>query len=413
MTNGLNLAGVVGDGEHDDTAGLQAALDSGTPTLHLPVPPAAYLISQTLRIHSGQTLSADTCAVFRLADHAHAHMLTNAEHVSGDSRITVLGGIWDGNNAHQTCEYHEGGNWRVPYDRTRYLGVLMQFNRVTDLRVAHVTLKDPETFGVQVGNLNRFTIEDVTFDYNLLRGNMDGVHVHGNSRQGRVANLKGTTNDDLVALNADDGSMFEMSRGPITDIVVDGVWSQNGYTAVRLLSAGSPVQRVRITNVFGTYRHNVLSLTNHRVHPGEPSRFEDISIDGVFCTKAAVGDSAPASGPAGSRSSPIRIETPARVSSLSIHDYHRTETSTPADDIHIEEGATVENLMLSDVTVVNRCDAPMDLIRNCGVVENLGLLNVALAADDAVLGGRVVRNEGEVHRVSQAGVMTSGYDPGL
>lgn len=416
VTNALDFPGVIGDGKHDDTAGLQAVLDSGASTLCLPAPPMAYLISRPLALHSGQTLAADRNAVIRLADHAHAHMLTNADHDRGNERITVTGGIWDGNNLHQTCEYHENGRqWRVPYDPTRYLGVLLQFNRVTDLRVAHLTLRDPETFGLQAGNLRRFTIEDITFDYNLQRGNMDGVHVHGNSHQGRITNLKGATNDDLVALNADDGSMFEMSRGPITDIAVDGIWAEDGYTAVRLLSAGSPVQRVRLTNIFGTYRYNVVSFTNHRVHPGEPSTFDDISIQGVFCSKSGRGMGSHPAGGVPPHLSPFWIDAPAVVSSLTLRDYHRTEAAVPADDIHIEPGATVDNLTLADVTVANQCDGPINLLHNRGTIGNLALTQVHAAAfgSGSKSGGHVILNTGTIRRCHHQGVSATGYQLGI
>ena len=414
MANALDYPGVVGDGEHDDTVGLQAALDSGASTVCLPAPPAAYSISGTLTIHSGQTLAADRNAVIRLADHAHQHLLTNADHEHGNERITVTGGIWDGNNVHQTCEYHENGrNWRVPYDPARFLGVLMQFNRVTDLRIAHVTLKDPETFGVQVGNLRRFTIEDITFDYNLMRGNMDGVHLHGNCHQGRITNLKGTTNDDLVALNADDGSMYEMSRGPITDIVVDGIWSEDGYTGVRLLSAGSPIRRVKLANIFGTYRYNIVSFTNHKVHPGEPSTFDDISIQGAFCSKSVRGPDRGRGQEVSPKWSPIWIDAPAVVSSLTIRDYHRTEEVLPNDDIYIEPGATVDRLTLSDMTLVNRCESPINMLHNHGTIGNLALANVYARAEDSSPGGQVVKNAGTIHRCQHGMVVVEGFEMGI
>jgi hypothetical protein len=59
--------------------------------------------------------------------------------------------------------------------------------------VANLTLKDPEMFGFQAANLRRFTMEDITFDYNLLRANREGVQFHGNCHEGRIVNLKGTT----------------------------------------------------------------------------------------------------------------------------------------------------------------------------------------------------------------------------
>lgn len=397
MINVLHSPGVLGDGVHDDSAGLQAVLDSGTATVWLPAPPKHYLLRRTLKIHSGQTLIADRNAVIRLADHAHVHLLTNAHHAAGNANITVQGGIWDGNNEHQTCDYHQGVHWRVPFDPQRFLGVLMQFNNVTNLRLANLTLKDPEMFGIQLGRLFQFTVEDITFDYNLRRGNMDGVHVHGPSRFGRIANLKGTTNDDLVALNADDGQMCEVSRGPIEDIHVDGLWSDNGYTAVRLLSAGSPVRRVKLTNIFGTYRTNVVSFTNHKVHPCEPSMFDDITIDGVFCSKAHTG---PPPADIWSGLAQIWIDAPAVVSNLVMRDYHRTETALPVDDIHIEPGATVENLVISDVSLRNRCGRPFQFLHNRGTIGNLSLANIH--APDAT----ILKNAGTIIRLHQHAVFT-------
>ncbi len=389
----------VGDGVHDDTAGLQAALDSGASVVELPGPPKHYLISHALVIHSGQTLVVDRNATVRLADGAHAHMLTNANHAEGDHGISVLGGIWDGNNAHQTCEYHETGRWQVPYDPQRYLGVLLQFNNVVDLRLAGLTLKDPETFGVQVANLRRFTIEDITFDYNMLRANMDGVHLHGNCHQGRIANLKGATNDDLVALNADDGSMFEMSRGPIDDIQIDGLWAENGYTAVRLLSAGSPVRRVRISNVFGSFRYYVVSFTHHSVHPGEPSEMSEVEVDGAYCAKPAEPGATP--GPldeAARHGFPLFwVEGQTRVRGLMMANIQRRERLEAAPPtIHVSSGAEVERLSLRDASVVNEAGTPLDLLVNDGAIGVLQLCNVFVKAEGGEPRGHVVVNRGTI-----------------
>ncbi|NQT91647.1 MAG: hypothetical protein HQ559_02715 [Lentisphaerae bacterium] len=411
MKSVLDYPGVFGDGKHDDSAGLQAALDSGEATLCFPTPPGNYLISRTLVIHSNQTLMVERNAVIRLADHAHVHMLTNSDHAAGNTNITVLGGIWDGNNEHQTCEYHQGKDWRVPYDPKRYLGVLMQLNRVKNLRIANLTLKDPEMFGIQAGNLYQFSVEDVTFDYNMLRANMDGVHLHGPCRHGRLVNLKGATNDDMIALNADDGQMAEMSRGPIEDIQVDGLWSENGYTAVRLLSAGSPVCRIKIANIFGTFRTNIVSFTNHKVHPGTLSTFDDISIEGVFCSKASMGEPAGPPKDVWSGHAQIWIDAPAAVSNLLVRDYHRTETAVPADDIHIEPGASVDNLVLSEVSLTNRCGRPIVFLHNRGAIGSLGLQHVYAKAE--VSGGVIVRNTGTIGRVHQIGITVENFDVGI
>jgi len=221
------------------------------------------------------------------------------------------------------------------------------------------------------------------------------------------------TNDDLVALNADDGSMYEMSRGPITDVLVDGIWSENGYTAVRLLSAGSPIRRIKLTNIFGTYCHNVVSFTNHKVHPGAPSTFDEISIQGVFCSKSARGKVNPSATDIWSGDSLVWIDEPAVVSSLTIRDYHRTEAVLPADDVHIEPGAVVENLMLSDSTLANRCEAPINMLHNRGTIGNLALMNVNATTDISGSGGCVVKNDGTIHRSYHAGVAVTGFELGL
>ena len=91
-------------------------------------------------------------------------MLTNADHGSRSRGITVRGGIWDGSNAHQTWEYHGTRDHLVPYDPARYLGVLPQFDNVEDLHVSGLTLKDPETFGVQMANIRRFAVEELILD---------------------------------------------------------------------------------------------------------------------------------------------------------------------------------------------------------------------------------------------------------
>jgi hypothetical protein len=394
--NVLELPGVRGDGAHDDTAGLQAALDSGAAVIHLPVPSAHYLISRTLVMHSGQALLADRNAVVRLAAHAHAHMLTNADHGALSRGITVQGGIWDGNNAHQTCEYHQNGqNWRVPYDPARYLGVLLQFNRVEDLRISQLTLKDPETFGIQMANIRRFTVEDITFDYNLLRPNMDGVHLHGNCHQGRIANLKGDTNDDVVALNADDGWMFEMSRGPITDIQVDGVWCERGYTAVRLLSDGSPIRRVRVANVFGSFSHLVANLGQYNVHPGEPSEITDLVFDGIFCSRTPVPDNAKSGYIP--RYPLFKVAPKTFIRNMQINSFCRTEiVENVAPCIGIGEGARVEHLGISQASVVNLASTPLDFLHNQGSIDSLSLTNVCCRAEGGTPRGMLVRNDGVV-----------------
>lgn len=370
---------VAGDGIHDDTAAIQALLDSGASVVHLPAPPVSYLISKTLIIHSGQTLNVDRNAIIRLADNAHAHMITNSSHSGDDSGITITGGIWDGNNTKQTCEYHETGICEVPYDPERYLGVVMQFCGVRNLRISNLTIKDPETFAIQIGNITRFTIEDITFDYNMAKANMDGVHLHGNCHQGRIADIKGTTNDDMVALNADDGSMYEMSRGPITDIQIDGLHADNGYTAIRMLSAGHPINRVHVTGIFGSFRYYVTSFGNFDVHPGEPSEISEITIDGVYCSKPlnALNNPLPCDEAARHTFPFFWVESNTKVLDLHLTNIHRRELLENAPPtFYISENSSVENLCLSNISIINEASTPLEFMVNKGEILNMQKTNV-------------------------------------
>lgn len=394
------ITSIVGDGVADDTAAIQALLDSRRALVSLPAPTKHYLISKPLRIHSNQTLQLDRFTVIRLKDGSDCLMITNDDHERGNENIALVGGVWDMHNEGQSlCEYQKTRIWKGAYDPASYLGVLMRFNRVKRLTLRSLTLKDPVTFSTQLGNLTEFTIEDITFDHNLKRTNMDGIHVHGNSRHGRITNLKGATNDDLVALNADDGGIYEMSRGPIEDVAVDGVWAEDGYTAVRLLSAGSPIRRIRLANIFGTYRVNAVSFTNHKVHPGSESIFEDISISGLFCAKSGASTAANPTTLGISKLALIWIDAPAVVSGLTMADIHRAETTWPAATLYIEPGAIIKSLQLTQATILNRTPGPLDLLVNRGTIEHLSLSQVSLEASDGPARGAVVRNSGNIqHR---------------
>jgi hypothetical protein len=390
-------AGLVGDGTHDDTAAIQALLDSRRTLVYLPAPPKHYVISKPLRICSNQTLQLDRFTVIRLKDGSDCLMITNDDHERGNENVALIGGVWDMHNEGQSlAEYQKTRNWKGAYEPARYLGVLMRFNRVKRLTLRGLTLKDPVTFSTQLGNLEEFTIEDIAFDHNLKRTNMDGIHVHGNSRHGRITNLKGATNDDLVALNADDGGIFEMSRGAIEDVVVGGVWAKDGYTGVRLLSAGSPIRRIRLANIFGSYRYNVVSFTNHKVHPGTASTFEDISIRGLFCGKSAMGMKLDPSEPGSSNLSLIWIDAPAVVHGLTVSDIRRTETVWPAATMFIEPGATIKALQLTQATIFNRTPGALDLLVNRGTIEHLSLSQVSMEASEGPARGAVVRNSGQI-----------------
>lgn len=247
-----------------------------------------YIISNTLVIHDYTRLTLAHDAVIRLADNASCLMLKNdcCYKNGSNHHIIVEGGTWDGNNVTQT-------RGKVYADKPYNMGVLMRFENVFDLTVRDLVIKDPESYAMQFRFADRFTVENITFDYNMEKLNMDGVHINGPARNGVIRNIKGATNDDLVALNCDDGyddgEEFIFTKGNIENITVDGLFADNGYTAVRLLSCGSTMRNISIKNIFGTYRFNGISFTHHNIFPGEKSNFDNIFVENVFCTKPPKG----------------------------------------------------------------------------------------------------------------------------
>lgn len=265
----------------DNTAQLQQLLDKRGDVYF---PSGVYVISDTLVIHDHTRLTLAQDTVIRLADQACCLMLKNDSCYRNGSnrRIIVEGGTWDGNNQAQT-------RGKVYPDKPYNMGVVMRFENVFDLTLRDLTIKDPESYAVQLRFADRFTIENITFDYNMVKRNMDGVHVNGPARNGVIRNIKGATNDDLVALNCDDGyddgEKFIYTKGNIENITVDDLFADNGYTAVRLLSCGSTMRNISIRNIFGTYRFYGISFTHHNIFPGERSWFDNIFVENFYCAK--------------------------------------------------------------------------------------------------------------------------------
>ncbi len=416
------LPNLFGDGEHDDTAGLQARLDAGAPDVYFPPPVDHYLISGPLVIHSGQTLRLDNLTRIRLAPGADTIMLTNDDHVGGNEGISLIGGIWDMDNRAQSPNPFVGGGHWDTYSPSRYIGVLMRLVNIRHLTIRGLTLRDPVTFGIQLARLENFTIEDITFDYthcNPIFLNMDGVHIHGPSRFGRIANLKGATHDDMVALNADDGHAAAISNGPIEDISIDGLYAENGFTGVRLLSMKSPVRRIRISNIFASFRVNAISFSNFRMFmdfwPGGQSRFEDISVTGLFIRKTFGKPGGPEEdrlrvNPDFAKNALIWVESGVRVGSLSVADYLRTEDEWAAPCIAVERGASVDSLHLRNVTAVNRTLEPMHLLTNDGHIGRLAVFGASLKTEGGRPRGKLLYDTGTIGECCLHGAWSEGAD---
>ena len=154
------------------------------------------------------------------------------------------------------------------------------------LRLKGLTVKDPQGFSIMLTDVEDFAVEDITFDCNDRTGNEDGVHVNGFARHGVIRGIRGHTNDDLVALNSDEGD-FRTGDCTIEDILIEDLdGGERGYTGVRLLSRHARVRDVTIRNIRGKFQFNVVSFTHWAGDGYRPGmgHFDGIVIEDVTAT---------------------------------------------------------------------------------------------------------------------------------
>jgi hypothetical protein len=385
-------AALAGDGIHDDTEAIQALLNCGVSLVCLPVPQKEYLISKCLKIHSNTAFVLDRFSRIHLAPGSNCLMMENAEEKS--ENISIAGGIWDYDNLRQ--EPNPLAKPKKSFAETvqalgytnEYLGVCMRFNNVKNFILTSATFRNPVTFAVQMANMYQFTVKDIIFDFehwNPIPLNMDGIHLDGGCRFGHISNLQGTCYDDLVALNADD-FLF----GPIEDITVDGLYSIDCHSAVRLLSTGSPVRRIHITNVYGTYYEYCITLSKfYRDRPGF-GLYDQIHISNCYAQKA----SRPRDLANRTYIAPfIWIDTGLKIGNLQFSQIHRREDNTAIPTIVIDKETDIEVLAVSHASQSNLTPDTMPFLKNSGKISVLHLNDVHVEKDV------FVDNSGEIGKI--------------
>ena len=376
---GAALPPLAGDGATDDTAAIQARLDSGTSCVYLPPPAKCYLISKTLKIGSDQELRLDRYSMIRLAPKSDCPMIENRGYVGGsDKRIAITGGIWDMANLDQSPNPQQYGRLKPPkpspmppqHENDFFFGMAMRFSNVEGMSVRGVTVRNPTSYGMAFCKTSYFLVDDVSFDYttwNPIPLNLDGVHFDGHCHHGKISNLRGTCFDDLVALNANDGQCAQ-EQGPITDVDIDGVYADYCHSAVRLLSTGAELKRVTIRNVHGNFYTYAVGLTHF--FPKRPRGvFDDIVISDVFSAKVfspeGIGVNSRTNFP------PIWVQGPVDVGNLAIRNLSRDERNLPVATIRVDKEAVVRHLTVRDCKMVNRLDRPIHFFDFKGKVEKL------------------------------------------
>lgn len=347
---------LYGDGIHDDTLALQQLLDQkGIITVDRP---GTYLVSQTLIIRSNTRFVLSPGARLLSAPMSRCALIEN-EHFAGggrDENIEIIGGVWDGNcdNMGLDAVYEAIHREDQPYSPALFKGKLIRFARVDRIALEKMTVRNPVSYGIQIADADGFVVRDLCFDYNCHFGTTDGVHINGPARNGVIENLCGTTNDDLVSLTTIDETHAEVTVGEIANVDIRNLTAVNGYSGVRLLSAGNFDMRcIRISGVYGEYRHNAVLISHHNTRPNTRIWFDDIIVEHVHASKCPtpLPDDCFRYWEGSNHRLPIVwIETGIMAGRITLRDITRHEKhSTDGHLLQIDKGAQIERLILDNI----------------------------------------------------------------
>lgn len=198
-----------------------------------------------------------------------------------DKNLTIDGGIWHGNRDNQTTKFS-----------------LMDFTGVDGLNmIGKHELRKGKAFAWHAVNVYHVTIRDgrVDFGDGNTEVNTDGYHFNGPFNYVDVGSIElFNCADDGLAFNVDDAwgaatftGPFDNVYGPGLNISVKGVKLRGTNCGIRLLSGGSPMDRIYIGDVSGTTGAYWLVIDNFNgtqdvLHgPGNINRLiiEDIQMD--------------------------------------------------------------------------------------------------------------------------------------
>ena len=432
---------LFGDGIHDDYPAIQEMIDSGVCEVVLPAPKKHYLISKTLLLPSNFRLVLPRFAEIKLADGANCAMIRNRGVYSPASRlpeeyylravrrleeriargdkmentrvedarnhvycfncyvdemspepedtdvnIELCGGIWNCNNLGQFPNPQRHNKYPVK----GFTGKAMIFYNVRNLKITSLTVKDPTNYAICIDRAKYFTVSDIFFDFNHGNPhpvNMDGVHLDGNCHYGTIENIQGACYDDLVALNADEGSF-----GPITNITVRRLYATDCHSAVRMLTLSSLIENIHISDVYGTYYQYGIGFTRFYIG-GREGCFNNITMDNIYISKAPRYDIYQKKGRF--VYAPIHIEGKTVVGSIKLENVHRKEENTSIPTVFIGEDADVEQLILDNVSTENLTGEEMPLLYNDGRIERLSMRDICTHGDPVLVGkGTIAEQNG-------------------
>lgn len=220
------------------TAAIQSAIKQHK-NVYIPNMGHEIYIDQPIVLSSNCNLKIDENQIVVLMPRTNTCMVRNENIVDGyngvphaiqcDENISIEGGIWT------TCangSKNANGNISGYTDSSQSIkgsmGVII-LHHVENVTVRNLTIKESVSFGVQIGDCTNFIIENINF----VKQKKDGIHLNGPSEYGVIRGLQGKDmGDDMVALNAWDWCTSAITFGPIRNVIVEKIESDNNEIRV-------------------------------------------------------------------------------------------------------------------------------------------------------------------------------------
>lgn len=267
-------AGAIGDGVTDDTSILQTYLNNGQGTYIFPK--SDYLVSG-LDVNSNSKLIFEKGARLILKNNSDRPVLQNKNFSSNvDKNIEIYGLEIEGNEANQIKVGVSAPYVNEPTSGVRFFGV-------ENLKIISAKINKARTYGIWISRVKNGVFRDIEFNQSLLTiDNQDGIHFNGLCYNLDISNIRGVTNDDMIALNANDVAQgVNVSLGEIKNATIRDVVFNNNLNGIRLLSAGNLLDQIYINNLSGNVRDNVVAISSYTLGT---ANFGSIYIDGVNVT---------------------------------------------------------------------------------------------------------------------------------
>lgn len=345
--------GAAGNGIQNDHPFIQKVLDEAGDCIVF-IPEGDYRIADTLKVSSHTEIHADPKARLFHCESKPKHqgdfLISNRDTVQGNENITIIGGVWDGN--------YDGLNNNKPSDLfapNAWSGAMINFQNVRNLHLQDMTVQNSVVYYVRMGGVDGFHIENICFRAKQRSFNQDGLHFHGGCRNGVVKNIvayDNETNDDFIALNADDSvarlENRDLYMGDIENITFENISAENCYTFVRMASVTSHIRNITMKNIrcgcrvyainMDALRYCKTPLFKEEEYPNGCGEIENILIEDMHVYSTEEKNDYPL------------ICAESRCRNFRIEGFERVI----AKDVHPEVTPTIfaRNLVDTDITVV-------------------------------------------------------------